>query len=113
MHFIAIWRFVVKPTMTDDFVRAYGADGVWSQLFAKGDGFISTHLLCKASDARTFITIDTWESLPAHRAFRTKFADEYAATDLLCANLTESEEKLAEGESCDPDTSRPAGALPA
>ncbi|HEY5551693.1 MAG TPA: antibiotic biosynthesis monooxygenase family protein [Opitutaceae bacterium] len=94
---VAVWRYRVRPAKTEAFLRAYGADGAWVELFQRGDGYISTELLRDASDPAVFVTIDRWESRVAYDAFRKQFADEYFALDSVCAAFTEDEELLLEG----------------
>ena len=94
---VAVWRYRVRPEKTEAFLRAYGADGVWIELFKRGAGYISTELLRDALDPALFVTIDRWESRIAYDTFRKEFAEEYLALDSLCAAYTEDEELLLEG----------------
>lgn len=94
---VAIWRYHVSPAKLEAFVRAYGADGTWVELFRRAEGYISTELLRDEANPAVFVTLDRWESRAAYDAFRKRFADEYLALDSLCSSFTEDEELLLEG----------------
>jgi heme-degrading monooxygenase HmoA len=94
---VSVWRYRVRAERTEEYLRAYGADGAWVALFCRAGGHISTDLLRDATDPSVFVTIDRWESRAAYEAFRKKFADEYLALDSVCSAYTEEEELLLEG----------------
>jgi heme-degrading monooxygenase HmoA len=94
---VAAWRYRVRPAKTDAFLRAYGAEGAWVELFRRSQGYISTELLRDALDPAVFVTIDRWDSRVAYDSFRKQFAEEYLALDSVCAAYTEDEELLLEG----------------
>jgi heme-degrading monooxygenase HmoA len=95
-HYCYLWEFRVAPEARAEFERHYGADGSWSQLFRRAEGYLGTHLLQDRADPGRFLTLDRWRSDADHRAFRTAFAQEYAALDRLCEALTLSETALGE-----------------
>jgi quinol monooxygenase YgiN len=96
-EYTAVWRYRVKPAKSADFIRAYGAEGIWVDLFRKAEGYLSTELVQDHADSAVFVTIDRWESRASYDAFRKRFADEYLSIDTRCAAYTEDEERLAEG----------------
>jgi heme-degrading monooxygenase HmoA len=96
---VSVWRYRVRAVKTDVFLRAYGPDGEWVDLFRRGEGYISTELLRDTTDPAVFMTIDRWESRAAYDTFRKKFAEEYLARDSICSAFTEDEELLLEGSS--------------
>ena len=55
--FVIIWRYVVRPELVDDFVAAYGPDGLWAELFNRSPEFIDVELVADDASAG-FVTID-------------------------------------------------------
>jgi heme-degrading monooxygenase HmoA len=96
-HFVAIWKFRVKPECVAEFVRAYAPDGSWAQLFGRASGFISTSLIYSDELRGEYVTIDRWQSRDAYQSFRAAFAAEYAKLDEQFQKLTVSEESVFEG----------------
>ena len=95
-NFVVIWRFRARGDRVASFIQAYGPNGLWAQLFRKATGFVSTQLLCERSRSDHFLTIDTWTSHASYVAFRNAFAEEYDANDRMCADLSGSEELVAD-----------------
>jgi heme-degrading monooxygenase HmoA len=91
-----VWEFHVDASRRAEFERCYGPAGPWAQLFARADGYVETVLLHDDSNPPRYVTIDRWASVEAHRAFRDRFAAEYAALDRECEDLTSRETLLGE-----------------
>ncbi len=98
MPFVAVWKFTVAAARVPEFVRAYGPEGDWAELFRRAEGYLATRLVQDLDDDGVFVTIDSWTSQQAYAAFREKFAEEYAALDRRCERLTEDEVCVAQGE---------------
>jgi heme-degrading monooxygenase HmoA len=96
--FRAIWEYVVDPRQEADFLAAYGQDGPWVRLFRRHPGYLGTELARDAGDPRRFLTVDSWASRQAYRAFRASAGEEYAAIDAECARLTRRERLVGELE---------------
>ena len=93
MH-ILLWQFTANPHRLPDFLAAYNPTGAWAQLFALAEGYLGTELLAATDHLHRFLTLDRW-STPAHyQAFRTRFAQQYAALDAQCEHLTADEISL-------------------
>jgi quinol monooxygenase YgiN len=97
--YVIIWQFVVKPGAESDFERAYGPDGIWSQFFRRGPGYLGTELLRDLEAVQRYLTIDRWSSRAAFESFQARFAGGYAAIDRQCEALTESETRMGSFES--------------
>ena len=91
---VLLWRFRVRNGAEAEFEVAYGPDGDWARLFARGEGYLGTELLRDATDPRRYLTIDRWTDAGAFARFREAFADEYAQLDARCDVLTEEEVPL-------------------
>ena len=87
----AVWQFVVKKEAVERFEQAYGPDGAWARLFARHTGFRGTTLLRDAAGARTYLTIDVWESAADRERMMKDAAAEYARLDAAFGDWTESE----------------------
>ncbi len=89
-----LWEFVVAPEHVREFERAYGPAGEWAQLFERAPGYLRTELHRDLANPNRYLTIDTWESESACNAFRAKFAVEFTALDLRCAEWTIEEKEI-------------------
>ena len=102
--FLIIWRYVVPPELVDDFVEAYGPDGLWAELFNRSPGFIDVELV--ADDVSGgFVTVDRWQDEAAWREFMVTFRSDYEDLDVRLEPLTDSERLVARGTGL----ARPAG----
>jgi heme-degrading monooxygenase HmoA len=90
-----IWEYRVKPEFVDEFVRVYGSNGDWARLFASADGFLGTELRRDDGEPLRFSTVDRWKDESHFRAFKIRFADEYAALDRRTSAWT-THERLCE-----------------
>ncbi len=86
---VILWEFQTKPGMEREYERASGANGLWIQLFRKGEGYLGTELL-KGSNGR-YITIDRWTSFEAYERFKKEYAEEYEKIDKACESFTRFE----------------------
>jgi heme-degrading monooxygenase HmoA len=93
MHLI-FWQFQVKKEKKREFVRAYGPEGDWAQLFRQAEGFEGTQLLQSVTEPSRFMTVDQWADANSFANFKKRFADTYAALDERCSDLTVTEQKL-------------------
>jgi heme-degrading monooxygenase HmoA len=93
-HLLIVWEYFVKPEKESLFEAAYGPEGVWVQFFRKGIGYRRTKLLHDTHQIRCYLTLDFWDSRAAYEQFRQSHAQDYAAIDTECENLTEREESL-------------------
>jgi len=62
---------------TEEFERAYGAEGEWAQFFKQGQGYIGTELLRDVEAPGRYLVVDRWESADAYNAFASEQRDEY------------------------------------
>jgi hypothetical protein len=91
MAFRIIWEFRAAEGRSADFERAYGAEGVWTELFRRSAGYLGTDLIRPEAVGGWYRTIDRWKSREDCDAFHKAFAAEYAALDAACAVLTAGE----------------------
>ena len=91
--YLIIWEYRIKPGCEGAFEKDYGADGVWVRFFQKGAGYIKTTLHKNLEKERSYFTFDYWDSEQRYKEFSQAHADEYAAIDRACDELTEIEVK--------------------
>jgi heme-degrading monooxygenase HmoA len=96
--FFVLWRFHAAPGREEGFESAYGARGLWADLFARSPGYRGTELLRSVEGAREFVTIDRWENRDAWLNFLREHPAEYAALDQECGPLTAGEVLIGEYE---------------
>ena len=96
--FVYAWEYRVRPSSVETFLEHYSPTGSWVELFRQAPGYVGTQLLRDQADPNRFVTVDTWQSLDSHAAFRRKFSAEFQALDDLCETLTESEVHLGDFE---------------
>lgn len=97
--YLAVWEFQVKSESIAEFERIYGPVGLWSQLFRRSSAFLGTELLRDTDRAGRYLTIDRWTSREALGQFKQQYAEEYAALDKTCEEMTGSERLLGNFES--------------
>ncbi len=95
--FVRVWEFEVSAEHVGAFVSAYEANGAWSQLFARGDGYVESRLYRDADDARRFITVDRWRDVESWQVFFDRWRAEYEALDRELEELTDAERLVIEG----------------
>jgi heme-degrading monooxygenase HmoA len=95
--FVRVWEFDVRADQVGVFVSAYEANGAWSQLFARGDGYVDSRLYRDADDARRFITVDRWRDVDSWQRFIDRWSAEYEALDRQFDELTDAERLVIEG----------------
>jgi len=93
---LVVWEFVVAPDRREAFLGAYGREGRWAALFRRADGYQDTLLSEDRALPGRFLTLDVWSTAGAYRAFRERFASEYAALDAACEGLAERETPIGE-----------------
>jgi len=89
MAFVVVWEFRVRPAKVGEFVKLYNTDGEWAKLFARGEGFLGTHLMRDESSPLRFVTIDRWRDATCYEAFQWRHQKDYEALDARCAPLME------------------------
>lgn len=89
-----VWEFVAREDKIAEFEQHYSTGGTWEQLFRRSTGFRGTALLRDAKERYRYLTVDSWDSLDAHRAMREQFAREHEELDRLCEEFTERETNL-------------------
>lgn len=92
--FVQVWEFTVAQEREAEFIRQYGPDGSWVQLFARAPDYLGTLLLRDVALPGRFLTLDRWRSEQAYRAFRALKAEEYRALDQRFERLCLSEREL-------------------
>ena len=93
--YVIIWEFQPKRGCEKEFQAAYCADGVWSQFFRLGKGFIRTELFRDTNSEARFITMDYWLSQETYEAFRQQHGSQYQVIDKQCESLTVRETHIA------------------
>jgi heme-degrading monooxygenase HmoA len=98
--FVVLWMFEAKAGAEEDFVRAFGPEGDWAQLFRRSGGgaYLDTQLVRDIEIARRFVTIDRWASRAAFDAFKAAARADYDALDARCRQLTRSERLIGHFE---------------
>jgi heme-degrading monooxygenase HmoA len=91
---VILWEFRVRPEEMAPFLRAYGPEGAWAQLFGKAAGYLGTDLLQDERDKLRFVTADRWNSAAAYEDFQWHHQAEYEALNRACQPWFESERRL-------------------
>ena len=89
-----LWEFLVKPGSEVEFIKHYGPEGTWVQLFRQAPGFMETLFLKDSESPRRYVTLDRWRSAAEYQTFRTRFTRQYQKLDEVCGGLTISETYL-------------------
>jgi hypothetical protein len=99
--FVILWEFDVPAAEAAAFRIAYGPGGAWAALFRRAPGYLGTMLLGDHGNPDRFVTVDRWIDEASYRAFRQRFAAEYADLDAACAAITRAERPLGTFTACD------------
>lgn len=91
---VVLWEFTVPAAQEAAFREAYGPGGDWAALFRRAPGYLGTLLLADEASPNRYVTLDRWIDAASYRAFRDRFADEYAALDAACEALTGVEREI-------------------
>lgn len=86
--FAIVWSYRADQGRLVEFRETYGADGVWSRLFARHPGFIATRLYADTADEAAFITVDMWRSEEDFLEFKQQYNEDYAEMDRRFAGLS-------------------------
>jgi heme-degrading monooxygenase HmoA len=92
--FVVVWQFEIAEENVAGFEAAYGPDGAWARLFRNSPDYKGTELLHDAYLPGSYLTIDSWTSEEAFRAFRKDHDSEYEALDRQCDALTGKETRV-------------------
>jgi hypothetical protein len=55
-----VWMFDVRPGMTEDFERFYGADGEWTALSRRSRSFLGSSFLKDISSESRYLLVEYW-----------------------------------------------------
>ena len=91
--YILVWEYRVKMEAAPEFVRVYGPEGDWAQLFSRAGGYLGTELCVDETVPLRYLTIDRWVSREHFDNFKRQWKREYETLDSRCEALT-GEEKL-------------------
>jgi heme-degrading monooxygenase HmoA len=92
--FVVVWQFEIAEEKIAAFETAYGADGVWAQLFRSSPDYLGTELLRDAYVPGSYLTVDRWSSEQAFRDFRKAHDADYETLDRSCDALTSRETRV-------------------
>ena len=92
--FIRAWTYRVRREHVEEFERAYGAEGDWTLLFAKSNGYQGTRLFRDCGDEDSFLTLDTWLDKREWELFLDRWGHEYYKLDEALSYLTVEEHDL-------------------
>jgi len=101
---VIIWEYQVKAKRAAEFERIYSANGAWTELFRKAEGYQNTELLRDSNNQYHYSTMDRWDSSKHYEVFLSQWKTEYAALDAQCDGLIEKESLLGKWESVFPET---------
>jgi heme-degrading monooxygenase HmoA len=92
--YVILWEFRVAPEREAAFQAAYGPDGAWARLFARGAGFIGVELLRCVDEAGRYVTVDRWRSRADFDAFKDTLGADYEALNRELEHLKAGETRI-------------------
>jgi len=102
--FVIIWKFEVKAEHEEEFVRVYGENGDWVELFRKAPGYMGSELHRDLQEKKQYLTIDRWNTEESYKAFRIRWAKDYERIDQRCDCWTTNEQLVGLYQFCGEDT---------
>jgi hypothetical protein len=101
MTHVRAWKFRPPAGGEQDFAEAYGANGVWAELFGRAAGFCGTALLAPHERGGWWLTLDRWTNAADFEAFERDFATEYRDLDLQLETVAGEEQFVGAFEETD------------
>lgn len=90
-QYVVVWEFIVKTDKMPLFETIYGSEGLWAQLFQKGEGFIRSELIQDIETPNRYLVRDYWQSREQYLLFREMFNQEYEELNAETTALKQSE----------------------
>jgi heme-degrading monooxygenase HmoA len=91
-----VWLFEARPERRAEFIRVYGPDGAWAELFRRHPGYSETLLLADSDTPDRYLVVDRWQDRTSFEAFKREHRADYEALDLRCEALTIEEQRIGE-----------------
>jgi heme-degrading monooxygenase HmoA len=101
MTHVRVWKFRPPAGNEAEFALAYGADGVWADLFGKAPGFLGTSLYRPDEPGGWWMTVDRWSSAGDFESFGHDFGEEYRTLDSQLEGVAGKEEFVGAFEEAD------------
>ncbi len=98
---VRVWEYEVLKDSVAEFESAYGADGLWAQLFTSEPGFLGTALYRSVAAEDRYVTIDRFESPRSWQRFLQRHGEAYERLDAQTARLTMRETELVAADTGD------------
>ncbi|MGH8445432.1 MAG: hypothetical protein ACREVL_09195 [Solimonas sp.] len=86
-----VWRYTANPEREPEFLVAYRADGLWTELFRRSEAYLGSELT--ALHDGSYRTIDRWRSAEDWQRFLAEHGAAYLLLDEACEELTLDERK--------------------
>ena len=71
-----VWQFDIKPEMTAEFERLYGADGDWTKLSRRSRSFLGCSFLRNIGVDSRYLLVEYWGEMVVYEKHQADFSDE-------------------------------------
>lgn len=71
------WKYTIDLIHKNKFELAYGAEGVWNQLFSKSENYLGSTLHSLEDEPNTYLLVDCWVNKATYEAFKSENAMSY------------------------------------
>jgi quinol monooxygenase YgiN len=76
-----VWQFDIRPGMTDEFERLYGADGDWTKLSRRSRSFLGSSFLRDIGSESRYLLVEYWGEMVVYEKHVADFSDELSALE--------------------------------
>jgi heme-degrading monooxygenase HmoA len=99
---VRVWEYEVLEGSVAEFESAYGADGLWAQLFTSEPGFLGSALYRSVAADDRYVTVDLFRNADSWQRFLHYHGEAYERLDARTAHLTMRETELVAADTGDP-----------
>ena len=71
-----VWQIDVRPSLTEDFERFYGADGPWTKLSRKSRSFLGSSFLKDIARPERYVLVEYWSEMVVYEKHLEDFRSE-------------------------------------
>jgi len=76
-----VWQFDIRPGMTEEFERLYGADGDWTKLSRRSRSFLGSSFLRDIGSESRYLLVEYWGEMVVYEKHVADFSDELSGLE--------------------------------
>ncbi len=89
-----VWQFDVRPEVSNEFERLYGADGTWTKLSRRSRSFLGSSFLRDIGSSTRYLLVEYWSEMVVYEKHLADFGEQVKALELQRAQIVERMETV-------------------